>query len=236
MKTIGVIGGLSWHSTAQYYQHLNQLTADRLGGLHSAKVNLISLDFALVAELMQKQDWTQLSALLKAPTKSLAMSGADCIILANNTLHQLVPAIESTVTIPFLHIADSLGEQLNALNISTVGLLGTNSTMESGFYATRLAEKYHIEVVTPQPQQRVILDRYIFSELCQGHISDAATEFCHQMVNELAQQGAQAIALACTELPLVFDRLDDCSLPLLDTSQLHCQYAIDWALADHQGE
>jgi len=238
MKTIGVIGGLSWHSTAIYYQHINQFTAKELGSLHCANINMISLDFEPIAELMKQKSWQKLSQVLLEPSEKLQDMGAEGIVLANNTLHQLMPELERTLTIPFLHIADALGNKLRTSGIDKIGLLGTASTMQSGFYKKRLLDKYQIEVTIPDARKCLWLDNIIFSELCFGIINKNAQQGVGQLIEELASQGVQAIALACTELPLLFnqDSLQhtiqntEISIPLFDTSLLHCQYAVNWSL------
>lgn len=230
MKTLGVIGGLSWHSTAIYYQHLNQFTANSLGGLHSANLNMVSLNFAPIAQLMKKQAWGELSDILLAPAKQLQESGVNGLILANNTLHQLIPELERSLTIPCLHIADALGDKLTALGISTVGLLGTASTMQSGFYKKYLVQKYQIDVVTPSIKEGEWLDNIIFTELCYGVIKNKNQQYGLQLIENLKQKGAEAIALACTELPLLFNQGMAHNIPLLDTSILHCQFAVNWSL------
>jgi len=230
MKTIGVLGGLSWHSTAIYYQYLNQFTANKLGGLHSANINMTSVNFEPIAELMQQNSWQQITRNLTKSVRVLQESGANSIVLANNTLHQVVPELESKVTIPFLHIVDALGEKLTALGITKIGLLGTAATMQSGFYKKRLLEKYQIDVVTPQAKQCQWLDKVIFSELCFGEITKQAQQGSLILIEELKSKGAQAVALACTELPLLLKNSTFQNIPVFDTSLLHCQYAVNWSL------
>jgi len=230
MKTIGVIGGLSWHSTAIYYQHLNQLTANELGGLHSASINMISVNFEPIATLMQKRSWDQIGKKLLEPTKKLQDSGADTIILANNTLHQIIPVLESILTIPFIHIVDALGEKLSNLGITKVGLLGTAFTMQSGLYTKRLSEQYNIEVIIPEPKQCLWLENVIFTELCFGVVNKESEQGSINLIEELMSRGAQAVALACTELPLLLKQDTYKNIPIFDTSLLHCQFAVDWSL------
>lgn len=230
MKTIGLLGGLSWHSTAIYYQHLNQLTNDVLGGLHSASINMVSLNFAPIAELMQQKAWSEISVGIVKAAQGLQLSGADGIILANNTLHQIMPEMQNSLDIPCIHIADALGERLNTLGISTIGLLGTASTMRSGFYNRHLAEKYKVDVIMPDLDECIWLDKVIFSELCFGVMKEETKQHVLMLIKSFKERGAQAVALACTELPLLIKEDTAYSMPLLDTSFIHCNYAVNWSL------
>ena len=230
MKTIGVIGGLSWHSTAIYYKYINEMIAKSLGGLHSANVNLNSLDFAPVANLMQAGEQEKLQEVLLEASRKLELMGVDGLVLANNTLHQLVPELEKRLNTPFIHIADALGKNLNASGISKIGLLGTAATMQSDFYSQRLSQQYQVETIIPNQTQSEWLNQTIFAELCHGIFSSQAKHKCLQIIEELRQQGAQGIALACTELPLLLNDTVSPEIPLIDTSLVHCQQAVDWLL------
>ena len=231
MKCIGLIGGLSWHSTALYYQHINQMTAKQLGGVNSACINMESLNFSPIVTLMQSQSWQALTPLIIEPAKKMALAGADGIIIANNTLHQIFPAIEKALSIPCLSIVDALGLELSTLGISKIGLLGTASTMNLSFYKQKLLQQYGIEVIIPSADKCQQLDRIIFSELCHGKVTIAGTALALSTLDELTVKGVDAIALACTELPLLYTNEMSQGIPLLDTSQLHCQYAVDWSLS-----
>ncbi|MDI4653299.1 MULTISPECIES: aspartate/glutamate racemase family protein [Pseudoalteromonas] len=229
MKTIGLIGGMSWESTQSYYQLLNQGVKNKLGGLHSAKIVLVSLDFAEIAVLQQQQDWPQMAEILIKAAKQVEAAGADYLLICTNTMHKLAEQVQAAVAIPLLHIADAVGENLIQNNFKKVALLGTQFTMEQDFYKQRLADKFAIDVLIPDAQGRETVHRVIYDELCKGIISpESKTEYL-TIIDNLTQQGAEAIILGCTEIALLVQQ-SDTSIPLLDSTALHCAMALENSL------
>lgn len=228
MKTIGLLGGMSWESTQTYYRLINEGVKSRLGGLHSAKLVLYSVDFAEIEALQHQGDWPATARILSAAALSLQNAGADFLMIGTNTMHKVAPEIEQAVRIPLLHIADATANVLTEDGITRVGLLGTRFTMEQAFYRERL-EAAGIEVVTPDAAQRAEVHRVIYEELCQGKIQAASREAYLAVINSLAEQGAQAVILGCTEIGLLIKQTDT-SVPLYDTTAIHAAQAVDQAL------
>lgn len=229
MKTIGLIGGMSWESTQSYYQLLNQGVKNKLGGVHSAKIVLVSLDFAHIAALQKQQDWPQMAEILIKAAKQVEAAGADYLLICTNTMHKLAEKVQAAVAIPLLHIADAVGENLIQHNFKKVALLGTQFTMEQDFYKQRLADKFAIDVLIPDAQGRETVHRVIYDELCKGIISpESKTEYL-TIIDDLTQQGAEAIILGCTEIALLVQQ-SDTSIPLLDSTALHCAMALENSL------
>jgi len=229
MKTIGLIGGMSWESTQSYYQLLNQGIKNKLGGLHSAKIVLVSLDFAEIAMLQQQQDWPQMAEILIKAAKQVEAAGADYLLICTNTMHKLAEQVQAAVTIPLLHIADAVGENLIQHNFKKVALLGTQFTMEQDFYKQRLADKFAIDVLIPDTQGRETVHRVIYDELCKGIISPESKAEYLTIIDDLTQQGAEAIILGCTEIALLVQQ-SDTSIPLLDSTAVHCAMALENSL------
>ena len=229
MKTIGLIGGMSWESTQSYYQLLNQGIKNKLGGLHSAKIVLVSLDFAEIAMLQQQQDWPQMAEILIKAAKQVEAAGADYLLICTNTMHKLAEQVQAAVAIPLLHIADAVGENLIQHNFKKVALLGTQFTMEQDFYKQRLADKFAIDVLIPDAQGRETVHRVIYDELCKGIISPESKAEYLTIIDNLTQQGAEAIILGCTEIALLVQQADT-SIPLLDSTALHCAMALENSL------
>ena len=229
MKTIGLIGGMSWESTQSYYQLLNQGIKNKLGGLHSAKIVLVSLDFAEIAMLQQQQDWPQMAEILIKAAKQVEAAGADYLLICTNTMHKLAEQVQAAVAIPLLHIADAVGENLIQNNFKKVALLGTQFTMEQDFYKQRLADKFAIDVLIPDTQGRETVHRVIYDELCKGIISPESKAEYLTIIDDLTQQGAEAIILGCTEIALLVQQ-SDTSIPLLDSTALHCAMALENSL------
>jgi|TARA_A100001391_G_scaffold8217_3_gene5386 aspartate racemase len=227
MKTIGMIGGMSWESTAQYYALINRETAKRRGGLHSAPILLDSLDFAEIEALQSEGDWTGAGERLAASARRLETAGVEMLVLATNTMHVVAQSIEAAISVPFLHIADPTADALIADGAEIVGLLGTRFTMEMDFYKVRL-RKRGIDPIVPEVD-RTNLDGIIYNELCRGIISDASRSIYVAAIERLAARGAQAIILGCTELGLLISD-DDSPLPLYDTAALHAKSAVEQAL------
>lgn len=230
MKRIGLIGGMSWESTAIYYRLLNQFVRARLGGHASADLVLRSVDFAPVEELQRAGDWVGLDAMMAQAAQDVEAAGADFLLLCTNTMHRCADAIEAAVSIPLLHIAEPLETALEEMEIESVGLLGTRYTMEQGFYRERL-EAAGIEVLVPEEPDRSDVHRIIYEELVVGRIEEASRERYREIMEQLAGDGADAIVLGCTEIGLLVGP-DDALVPILDTTVLHAQAAVDWALDD----
>jgi aspartate racemase len=231
MKVIGLIGGMSWESTVPYYRQINEVVRERLGGLHSAKIILYSVDFHEIEQLQLAGDWDAAGARMAAAAKSLAAAGAEMLVLCTNTMHQVAPAIEAAVNIPLLHIADPTGDAIQAAGLRTVGLLGTRFTMERDFYKERLSQKHGLAVIVPQAAQREQVHRVIYEELCLGKIEPASRELYRAVMADLVAQGAQAIILGCTEISLLVGA-DDAAVPLFDTTAIHARRAALTALGD----
>ena len=228
MKTIGLLGGMSWESTQTYYRLINEGVKSRLGGLHSAKLVLYSVDFAEIEALQHQGDWPATARILSGAALSLENAGADFLMIGTNTMHKVAPEIEEAINIPLLHIADATAKVLTQDNIQRVGLLGTRFTMEQAFYRERL-EAAGIEVVTPDAPQRAEVHRVIYEELCQGEIQAPSREAYLAVINSLAEQGAQAVILGCTEIGLLIKQTDT-PVPLYDTTAIHAAQAVNRAL------
>jgi aspartate racemase len=229
MKTIGLIGGMSWESTVPYYRQINEAIKLRLGGLHSAKLILYSVDFHDIERLQHASDWNAAGELLAAAARSLESAGADFLVLCTNTMHKVAGAIEAAVRIPLLHIADPTAAEIKQAGFSTVGLLGTRFTMEQDFYRERLSQQHGLKVLIPESGDREIIHRVIYEELCLGQIrAHSRTEFC-RIIAQLIAQGAQAIVLGCTEISLLIGQPDS-EVRLFDTTGIHAHAAADLAL------
>jgi aspartate racemase len=231
VKTIGVIGGMSWESTVPYYRDLNEAVKERLGGLHSARVILYSVDFHDVARMQRDGAWDEAASLMAGAARSLEAAGAELIILATNTMHEVAPAIEKAITVPFVHIADPTAAAIKAAGLARVGLLGTRFTMERDFYRTRLEELHGIEVLIPAEDDRVEVHRVIYEELALGVFSETSRAAFRDIIGRLVDDGAEGIILGCTEIGLLIGPADS-RVPLFDTGALHVQSAVDLALAD----
>ena len=231
MKTLGLIGGMSWESTVPYYRLINEGVKARLGGLHSARLVLYSVDFAQVEVLQRAGDWAAAGDLLAQAARTLQTAGAQAIVLCTNTMHKVAPAIEAAVQLPLLHIADATADAIVAQGLKRVALLGTRFTMEQDFYKSRLSEQYGLDVMVPNPTERAAVHRIIYEELCLGQIRESSREVYRSIIRGLVEQGAQAIVLACTEIGLLVSA-QDCTVPLFDSTVLHAQAAVDWALTD----
>lgn len=231
MKTIGVLGGMSWESTQSYYRALNEGVKRELGGFHSAKVALVSVDFAEIETLQQADRWDEAGERLADAARRVQSAGADFLLLATNTMHRIAPAIEAAIEIPLLHIADATAERLRADGVYRVGLLGTRFTMEQAFYKDRLAERFGIEVLVPEAEQRERVHRVIFEELCQGRIEPASKAAYLEIIADLHARGAEAVVLGCTEIALLIGQ-GDTPVPLYDTAALHAEAAVKAALAE----
>ena len=231
MRVIGVLGGMSWESSQSYYRALNEGVKVALGGFHSAKIVMVSVDFAEIEAMQQRGDWDAAGELLASAAQGVERAGADCLLIATNTMHKVAPAIEQAITIPLLHIADATALQLQADGINQVGLLGTRFTMEQDFYIGRLEEQFGIKVVVPEQSERDTIHQVIYDELCQGRIEDVSRQCYLAIIDSLYAQGAQAVILGCTEIAMLVSQ-QDTEVPLYDTTALHVQRAVVWALND----
>lgn len=224
MKTIGLIGGMSWESTIPYYRILNETVKAQLGGLHSAKVVLVSVDFHEIEQLQRAGDWDAAGQTLAQAAQSLEKAGADFIVLCTNTMHKVAPAIAASTTLDLLHIADPTANAIRQAGLTTVGLLGTRFTMEQDFYKHRLQEKHGLTVLTPNAADREDVHRIIYEELCLGVMQENSRAIYRRVMANLVEQGAQAIILGCTEITLLVGA-EDASVPLFDTTYLHARQA-----------
>lgn len=229
MRTIGIIGGMSWESTLPYYRRINEGVRDRLGGLHSAKLVLLSVDFAEVEAMQSEGRWDEGGELLASAARSLEAAGAECVLIATNTMHKVASQVEAAVNVPLLHIADTAGAAIVGAGIATVGLLGTRFTMEQDFYRSRLQERFGLSVLVPDADDRELVDRVIYTELCCGIISDESRAAFNGVIGRLVERGAEAIVLGCTEIPLLV-RAEETPVPLFDTGELHAAAAVEFAL------
>ena len=230
MKTIGLIGGMSWESTVPYYRQINEAVKARLGGLHSARIVLYSVDFHEIERLQQAGDWSMAGDVLAAAAQSLQVAGADFLVLCTNTMHKVASDIERAVDIPLLHIADPTAEAIRRAGHTAVGLLGTRFTMEEAFYRERLRDRHGLDVMLPEADERAVVHRIIYEELCLGIVSAESRAVYLGIIEKMARQGAQAIILGCTEISLLVSQ-SDCDMPLFDTTALHADAAAQQALA-----
>lgn len=229
MKTIGLIGGMSWESTVTYYREINEAIKERLGGLHSARIVLYSVDFRDIERLQHAGDWDAAGALLGDAANALEAAGADFLVLCTNTMHKVAPAIEQAVAIPLLHIADPTAAQIKAASHKTVGLLGTRFTMEQAFYRERLETRHGLRVVIPNDEDRATVHGVIYDELCLGEIKPESRAAFRRIMADMAAQGAEAIILGCTEISLLVGP-QDADVPLFDTTAIHARAAADCSL------
>ena len=229
MKKIGLIGGMSWESTAEYYRIMNQEVKRRLGGSHSAEIIMYSVDFEPIHRLQFSGQWDKLAEMLSDIARKLEGAGADFIVIATNTMHKVAPQIEKSISIPLLHIADATAEKIKEKGLSRVGLLGTKFTMEMDFYRKRLLEKHGIEVIVPEKEERSYINDAIYNELVLGIIKEETRNNFKRIIKGLAEKGAQGIILGCTEIPLLIKQ-KDVELPIFDTTEIHAGKAVDLAL------
>lgn len=230
MQTIGLLGGMSWESTSLYYRTINEQVKKRLGGLHSAKLMLYSVDFQEIEQLQVAGKWQQAGDILADAARALERAGASFIVLCTNTMHKVAQQITEAVNIPLLHIADATGSRIHAAGLRKVGLLATRFTMEQDFYTSRLQEGYGLDVIVPQEDDRNTVHRVIYEELCQGIISEESREHYRQILIRLKEQGAEAVILGCTEITLLIKERDS-ELPLFDTTAIHAEDAVVKALS-----
>lgn len=230
MKTIGLIGGMSWESSSAYYRIINETVKARLGGFHSAKSLMYSVDFAEIEAFQQQAKWDEAAQLLVAAAKTLQNGGADCIVLCTNTMHKVADQIQNSVSLPFLHIADATAQRIKDAGIGKVGLLGTRFTMDQDFYKGRLTQQHGLTVSVPDAPDREIVHRIIYDELVLGEIRPESKAQYIRIIEQMTLAGAEAIILGCTEIGLLIEQ-QDCRLPLFDTARIHAEVAVEFALS-----
>jgi amino-acid racemase len=226
VKRIGLLGGMSWESTAVYYRLVNELVAERLGGLHSADCLLRSVDFAGIERLQREGDWDAAGARLAAEARALEDAGAELLVLCTNTMHKVAGAITDAISIPFVHIADTTAEAVRAAGLTRVGLLATAYTMEQDFYVGRLRDRHGLGVLVPDAADRALVHRVIYDELCLGVVRDASRDEYRRVIGSLAEAGAEGILLGCTEIDLLIGQADS-PVPVFDTTRLHAERAVE---------
>lgn len=229
MKTVGLLGGMSWESTIGYYKAINEGIKASRGGLHSAKIAMYSVDFDPIEKLQHQGDWEGTAKILIDAAKKVQSAGADFLLICTNTMHKVAPQIEAELDIPLLHIADATAEVLVKKNIQKVGLLGTAFTMEQDFYKGRLSDKYGLTVLTPNEADRTIIHNVIYKELCLGKLLPASKKEYIRIIESLAKQGAEAVILGCTEIGMLVNQKNT-DIELLDTTIIHAQQAVEYAL------
>jgi aspartate racemase len=229
MKTIGLLGGMSWESSSEYYRILNETVAARLGGLHSADCLLYSVDFAAVEALQHAERWDELTQMMISAAQRLERGGAELLLICTNTMHRMAPEVQAAIGIPLLHIADAAGEAVKARGLHTVGLLGTRFTMEGDFYRRRLTDKFGLDVLIPEEADRETVHRVIYEELVKGEIRESSRDAYLEIITKLRSRGAEGVILGCTEIPLLVHQTD-VEIPVFDTTRIHAEAAVDWAL------
>ncbi|MFC2026051.1 aspartate/glutamate racemase family protein [Chloroflexota bacterium] len=231
MKTIGLIGGMSAESSIEYYRIINETIREKLGGLHSAKSVMVSVDFAEIEVLQSAGKWDQATEIMIATARQVENGGADFLLICTNTMHKMAPQVEENINIPLLHIADATAETIITQGYQTIGLLGTRFTMEQEFYKDRLSNKHRLNVLIPDEEKRKTIDDVIYNELVLGKIVSASQTQYITIIEELVESGAQGIILGCTEIGLLVTQ-NDCQVPLFNTTQIHAQAAVNYALSD----
>ena len=229
MKTIGLIGGMSWESSAVYYAIINKKTKEILGGYHSAKSILLTVDFDEIQRLQHIEDWEKLDEIMVRSAKQLEAGGADFIILCTNTMHLCSPAIIRNIKIPFLHIAEATGEKIAEKGLKKVALLGTKFTMEKDFYKSFLFDRFGIEVIVPEEHERILINNTIYGELVHGQIKTKSRKSFQKIIENLQNQDAEGVILGCTEIPLLISE-KDVNIPVFNTTAIHAGKAVEWAL------
>lgn len=230
MKTIGLLGGMSWESTALYYQWINELVKEKLGGLHSARIAMVSVDFQEIEELQHKDKWDESGEILSVAAQSIEAAGADFLVICTNTMHKVAPQIEDAIEIPLLHIADATAEEIKKQEMKTVGLLGTRFTMEQEFYAGRLQKRHGLKVLIPSKEDRETIHRVIYDELVLGKVKEQSRQEYLRIMNKLKEEGAEGVIEGCTEIVMLVEQKHT-EIPLFDTTALHARKAVEKALS-----
>jgi aspartate racemase len=230
MRTIGLLGGMSWESSIEYYRMLNEAVRERQGGLHSAECVMWSVDFAAIEQLQRSGDWHEAGRRLADLAERLERAGAECLVLCTNTMHRLADDIQAAIGIPLLHIADATADRIRAGGIDTVGLLATRYTMEQDFYRGRLVEHHGVQVLVPPEPDLTLVHDVIYDELCRGRVLDGSREQYRRVISQLEAAGAEGIIYGCTEIDLLLGP-HDAAVPVFDSTRIHVDAAVDWALA-----
>lgn len=229
MKTIGLIGGMSWESSLEYYRIINEQIKNKLGGLHSAKSLIYSVDFDEIEKLQHQNRWDELTKIMINAAQNLEKGGADFVLICTNTMHKMADSVQDNIKIPLLHIADATAEVIKSNKMKKIGLLGTKFTMEEDFYKGRFLNKYDLDVITPDKEDREIIHNIIYNELCLGNIKKSSKEQYIKIINKLVKSGVEAVILGCTEIPLLVKQ-EDVKIPLLDTARIHAETAVEYSL------
>jgi len=229
MKTIGLVGGMSWESSIEYYKIINETVRTELGGLHSAKCIMVSVDFAEIEPIQHQGKWDEATQILIAASKSVEAGGADFVVFCTNTMHKVADEVQKHLRIPILHIADVTAQSIKAVGLKKVGLLGTRFTMEEDFYKGRLSQKHNLEILIPKGEDREVLHRIIYDELCMGKITASSKTKYLGVIEGLVRKGAEGIILGCTEIGLLVKK-EDTRTPLFDTTRIHAAAAVEYAL------
>jgi aspartate racemase len=231
MKTIGLIGGMSWESSLEYYRIINEQVKAKLGGLHSAKSLMYSVNFEEIEKLQHQGNWKEATIVMIDAAQRLEKGGADFVVICTNTMHKMADDVQEAITIPLLHIADATAQRIKNIGLKRIGLLGTKFTMEEEFYKGRLVSKYGLEVITPDKQDRQIVHEVIYNELCLGKINESSKEQYIRIIKKLAENGAEAVILGCTEISLLVQQ-EDVSTLLFDTTRIHAESAVEYSLKE----
>jgi len=229
MKVIGLIGGMSWESSLEYYRIINETVKEKLGRFHSAKSLMYSVDFEEIEILQHQGKWDKATELMINAAQRVEKGGADLVIICTNTMHKMADEVQKSIKIPLLHIADATAEEIKKQGLKKVGLLGTKFTMEEDFYKGRLSEKFGLEVIIPNEEERQLIHDILYSELCLGEIKSQSKEKFIKIIKNLAASGAEGVILGCTEIPLLISQ-EDCEVPLFDTTRIHARFAVEYAL------
>jgi len=233
MKTIGLIGGMSWESSLEYYRIMNETVKEKLGGFHSAKSVMYSVDFEEVEKLQHQGIWDEATELMIDAAQRIERAGADFVVICTNTMHKMAKEIQESIKIPLLHIADVTAEKIKAQKLNRVGLLGTKFTMEEDFYKGRLLKKFGLEVIIPEKEERQIIHNILFNELCLGEIKKLSEDKFKKIIDNLLAKGAEGIILGCTEIPLLINQ-EDYKIPLFDTTAIHAKTAVEYAIGEYE--
>ncbi len=229
MKIIGLIGGMSWESSQEYYRIINETVKEMLGGFHSAKIIMYSVDFEEIEKLQHQEKWRELTELMIDAARRIERGGADFVVICTNTMHKMADDVQKNIKIPLLHIADVTAEKIKEKGLRKIGLLGTKFTMEEDFYIGRLTEKHSLDVIIPNEEERQIVHDVIFNELCLGEIKQSSKEQFKKIMQNLVSRGAEGIILGCTEIPLLVKQ-EDVEVPLFDTTMIHAKSAVEYAI------
>ncbi len=230
MKTIGLIGGMSWESTAVYYNHINKQVQERLGGVHSAKILLHSVDYANIVEMQLSNKWDEISSIVEGISLNLQHAGADCVLICCNTVHMAAEQLQTKLSIPFIHIADVTAQEINAQKLNKVALLGTKFTMEKAFFKDRLKQNFNIDTIIPDDEDKEYVHNAIYQEFCKGIFKEETKVELIKIIGRLKSKGAEGVILGCTELPMLI-KPEDLDIPSFDTTGIHATSAIDFALS-----